>query len=531
MLSITLPEQVNTAIRMLEAAGHEAYVVGGAVRDALLDGVIREPMEGEGVHDWDLTTAATPEEMKEVFEGYRTIETGIKHGTLTVLMPAPAGEDEAPMPLEITTYRTDGTYTDHRHPDEVRFTRSLAEDLARRDFTMNAMAYHPERGLVDLYGGLHDLQFGVIRCVGLPDEDGIISFEECVRRFREDALRILRGLRFSSRFGFVIEARTLAAMRQEKALLDYVAAERVKEELDKLLLGKNVVDVLILHAEILAQVLPEIRDSIGFDQRNPWHKYDVWSHCAHAVGFSKVRFPRGLEPLYYYEDLSEEDTSLAVEVIVDEVPMKIRFGTGPWPKDEEACRKIRNDLAHDLLCLRWAALFHDIGKPACFFMGDDRNAHFYGHSKVSAEMADNAMERLKFDNASREKIHMLVAKHDRQFVLQEKPIARAIREFGRDDLLLLMDLYTADCSAQSELARDRLLGHDIMRYIILVLTEDRERAFSRGDLAVDGRDMIALGLSGKDIGDWLERLLDAVVEEGLANDRETLLDYVRSRLS
>ena len=248
---LTLPSQVHTALDRLTAAGWEAYVVGGAVRDAL---------RGCAAGDWDITTNAEPAQVERVFAGERLIETGLRHGTVTVLLDG--------LPLEITTYRVDGDYTDHRRPDAVRFTRSLREDLLRRDFTMNALAYHPRTGLVDVCGGAEDIARGVVRCVGEPD-----------RRFQEDGLRILRALRFSSVLGFQIAPETAAAIHRNRALLQYLAAERVRSELTKLLCGQNVDAVLREFSDVLAVPIPELRPMFGFEQHNPHH-----DRAAHGRG-------------------------------------------------------------------------------------------------------------------------------------------------------------------------------------------------------------------------------------------------------
>ena len=252
---LTLPPQVHTALDRLTVAGWEAYVVGGAVRDAL---------RGCPAGDWDITTNAEPAQVERVFAGERLIETGLKHGTVTVLLDG--------LPLEITTYRVDGDYTDHRRPDAVRFTRSLREDLMRRDFTMNALAYNPRTGLVDICGGAEDIARGVVRCVGEPD-----------RRFQEDGLRILRALRFASVLGFQIAPETAAAIHRSRALLQYLAAERVRSELTKLLCGQNVGAVLREFADVLAVPIPELRPMFGFEQHNPHHDRDVWQHTAAVV--------------------------------------------------------------------------------------------------------------------------------------------------------------------------------------------------------------------------------------------------------
>lgn len=291
-----LPEHAARAVAALEAAGYQTWAVGGCVRDSL---------RGAAPHDWDLCTAARPDQMQAVFAGERVLETGLRHGTLTLLTEGG--------PIEITTFRTDGGYSDGRHPDGVRFVGSVEDDLARRDFTIGAMAWHPQRGLCDPYGGLDDLQEGILRAVGDPDA-----------RFAEDALRILRGIRFASRLGFAVERETAAAMRRQAARLNGIAAERVRGELTGLLCGRFVHRALRMFADLIGVVLPELTPMFGCAQRNPHHLYDVWEHSIRA----------------------------AAQVPADPV-------------------------------LRWAALLHDCGKPACKTVDEQGIGHFYGHPAVS----------------------------------------------------------------------------------------------------------------------------------------------------
>ncbi len=329
-----LAPQVNTALELLEAAGYEAYLVGGAVRDFVRD--------SSPAKDWDIATNALPEQVKAVFAGFRLIETGLKHGTVTVVIDH--------IQLEITTYRVDGGYTDHRHPDAVSFTRSLKEDLERRDFTMNALAYHPAAGVVDLVGGRADIEAGLVRCVGDPD-----------RRFREDGLRMLRALRFASVYGMTIEPGTAAAVHRNRALLERIAAERVQAELTKLLCGRGAAAVLRSFADVLEVLIPELVPMFGFDQRNPHHDRDVWEHTI---------------------------------AVVEHTP--------PEP------------------VLRWAALFHDMGKPSCFSLTEDGVGHFFGHAEQGAVMTERILDRLRFDRDGRERIARLVRYHDMPLTADRK---------------------------------------------------------------------------------------------------------------
>ena len=435
---INLPEQVRRALARLEAAGHEAFVVGGAVRDCVRGA-------GTGT-DWDITTSALPEETETIFSGYRVIEAGMKHGTVTVLLD---GE-----PLEITTYRVDGGYSDHRHPDEVRFTRSLREDLRRRDFTMNAMAYSPRTGVVDPFGGQADLAAGVVRCVGEPD-----------RRFQEDALRILRALRFASALGMGIHPVTARAARDNRGLLTSVAAERVRVELTKLLCGADAERVLLEFPDILSVLLPEIGAMVCFDQHNPHHDRDVWAHTA------------------------------AVTAAIPAQPV-----------------------------LRWAALLHDVGKPPCFSLAEDGVGHFYGHAAESARMADGILRRLRFDTDSREEIVRLIRYHDLPIQPERRPVKRLMNKLGPDTVRRLIELHKADTRGQSAICAGRIAEYDAVAAVLDEILNEKE-CFSLKDLAVNGTDMMSIGLAGRDIGRALNACLTAVMEEKLPNERAALLEY------
>lgn len=435
---MNLPEQVRRALARLEDAGYEAFVVGGAVRDCVRGA-------GTGT-DWDITTSALPEETETIFSGYRVIEAGMKHGTVTVLLD---GE-----PLEITTYRVDGGYSDHRHPDEVRFTRSLREDLRRRDFTMNAMAYSPRTGVVDPFGGQADLAAGVVRCVGEPD-----------RRFQEDALRILRALRFASALGMGIHPDTARAARDNRGLLTSVAAERVRVELTKLLCGADAERVLLEFPDILSVPLPEIGAMVCFDQHNPHHDRDVWAHTA------------------------------AVTAAIPAQPV-----------------------------LRWAALLHDVGKPPCFSLAEDGVGHFYGHAAESARMADGILRRLRFDTDSREEIVRLIRYHDLPIQPERRPVKRLMNKLGPDTIRRLIELHKADTRGQSAICAGRIAEYDAVAAVLDEILNEKE-CFSLRDLAVNGTDMMSIGLTGRDIGRALNACLTAVMEEKLPNERAALLEY------
>lgn len=438
MTELTLSPQATRALTLLRAAGYEAWIVGGCVRDALL---------GRTPQDYDLTTSALPQETKAVFSGFRVIETGATHGTITVLMD---GE-----PLEITTYRVDGGYSDARHPDCVTFTRSLREDAARRDFTINAMAFSPQEGLRDFFGGQEDLKGKVIRCVGEPD-----------RRFQEDALRILRALRFAAQLDFSLEGETEAAARRQAHLLEKISAERLSAELGKLLCGPAAGRVLTAYYDILGRVIPELLPMAGFDQRNVHHCYDVLTHTA---------------------------------VAVDHVPPKLH--------------------------LRLAMLLHDVGKPACFSLGEDGQGHFYGHAHKSMELAQDVLHRLRFPNALTERVVTLIRYHDS--VLPEDPrlVARWLGKLGEEAFFDLLAIQRGDTAALNPLFCTRKSGFDALEMIAKDVLSQKT-CLSLRDLAVDGHDLLALGYRGRVIGQALNLLLEEVLEGRIPNEKAELLRYL-----
>lgn len=425
---LTLPPQVDKALHALEAAGFEAYLVGGAVRDFV---------RGVPPHDWDLATNASAEQICAVFADRHVIETGLKHGTVTVVLDH--------MPLEITTFRGAAP--------------TLQADLACRDFTINAMAYSPRTGLLDPMDGQADLERGCIRCAGPADI-----------RFAEDGLRVLRAARFASTFGMEIAPETADAMRRSLPALQQAAPERIRVEMTALLCGADAGRVLAQQADVIAAVLPELRPLFGFAQYNAHHNRDVWQH------------------------------TLAV---VDAAP--------PTP------------------ILRWAALLHDIGKPACFTRGEDGVGHFYGHAEAGAETAGAVLSRLRFDSASRAQIVTLIRWHDMSLVPERRAVRRLLRRLGEDSVRLLLQLRAADIRGQ---APDCLPRLDTLRQVqdMMDTLAAEDACFSLKDLAVSGRDLIALGLQGQAIGAALEQCLTAVVEETLPNEREALLHYVQENL-
>lgn len=439
MTNLNFSRAGNKAIEALAAAGYEAYFVGGCVRDVLL---------GQAPNDFDVTTSALPEETLSVFEGFRVVPTGLKHGTVTVLID---GE-----PIEITTFRSDGEYSDHRHPESVTFSRNLSEDLCRRDFTVNAMAYSEKTGLVDLFGGASDLKNGIIRAVGEPE-----------KRFTEDALRILRAARFASQKGFSIEPVTAKAMKKCLHLLDYVSAERIFSELKKLLMGKGVLDVMLTHPETVCRAVPALASAVGFEQNNPHHIYDVYEHTAHAVAFS--------------------------------------------PENE---------------AIRLAALLHDVGKPLTY-SEKDGIGHFYGHTEASLKLAEDTLDALKCDNATKNTVLTLIKYHDPVIEPTEKAVRRALSKLGEPLLCALLDLKSADNLAQSPECTKRLEAYEEIRGIIAEIGA-KEACLSLKTLAIGGDDLIALGVpKGKLIGKLLNTALERVVDGDLPNEKEALLEFCR----
>ena len=430
---LRLSNGANKAIELLKSNGYEAYAVGGCVRDMIM---------GAPAHDYDITTSATPDEMKAVFNGYTVIETGIKHGTLTFLY-----EKE---PIEITTYRIDGDYKDSRHPESVEFTRNLKNDLSRRDFTMNALVYNEDDGIVDLVDGQSDIKNKIIRAIGDPK-----------KRFEEDALRILRGVRFASQLGFTIEENTKKAMIKCVHLLKNISKERINVEISKMLLGKNVKNVLVENYEIISEIIPQIKEMHGFDQNNKYHIYDVLEHT--AVSIEKI------DPILH---------------------------------------------------LRLAMLLHDTGKPRTYSVDKNGQGHFYGHAKISTEIASGFLKEYKFDNATKEKVVELVKIHDTPIEMDKIFIKKRMNRLGKELFFDLLKVKRADNLAQSPEHNwtDKI---DKMENLAREIAE--ENCFTLSSLKISGADLLALGFKGKEIGDTLNKLLDEVIEERLPNEREALI--------
>ena len=430
-----LPEPVLSCLRALCRAGFRGYAVGGCVRDALL---------GITPHDYDLCTDALPEDICRVFADFRLVRSGEKHGTIGVVVQ----EDV----IEITTFRTEGGYQDNRHPDWVRFVGSLTEDLARRDFTVNAMAYSPEEGYIDPFGGREDLQNHCLRCVGDP-----------ATRFTEDALRILRGVRFAVRFSLTPEKETENAMFHLAPLMDKLAKERIFDELCKLLPLVAAEDVLRF-APVLTQVIPELKESVGFQQHSVHHVYDVFTHTAHVV-----------------------------EAV---------------PRD---------------LALRWAALLHDVGKPPCFTLDEEGHGHFLGHAQRSTAMADEILHRLKSPTALRERVVLLIGQHMTPLTPDKHILRRRLGRYGEETVRQMLALQKADFGSKGTgTAQEGAVFSEIEALLEEILAE--ADCLTLRSLDVKGKDLLALGFApGPQLGACLNMLLLQVQEDRLPNKKDALL--------
>ena len=433
--------QAEWILCTLEEAGYPAYLVGGCVRDGLLH---------QPTYDYDITTAARPEETQAVFRGVKQDPVGIRHGTIRLHLPGGIAE--------VTTFRTEGGYGDHRHPGWVEFVPDIEADLARRDFTVNAIAWSPRRGYADPFGGRKDLEQGILRCVGEPN-----------RRFQEDALRILRGIRFAARFHLTVEPATMAAMAANAPLVQCLSGERIFEELTGFLQAAEF-DDLIRFAPVLTAAIPELAPAVGFDQHSPHHAYDVYTHICHVTA-----------------------------------------ATPALPS-----------------LLRWAALLHDIGKPACFARDETGRGHFKGHAQVGAQMAEEILTRLHAPKGMREDAVWLIDHHMTPLENDEKQLRRYLSRYGCQRLLYLIALQKADAMSKgvdNEAASPRLDG---LREAVIRLDQTESR-LTVPALAVDGCDMKALGYCGREIGTILKELLEKVLDGTLENRRECLLEEAEAQ--
>ncbi len=438
-IKIDIPDYARDIIERLNEHGYEAYVVGGCVRDRLIG---REP------NDWDITTSALPQQVKKLFG--KTIDTGLQHGTVTIMI----GKE----PIEVTTYRIDGEYEDNRHPKSVAFTNHLIEDLKRRDFTINAMAYHHEKGLVDAFDGMADLEKGIIRCVG-----------EAHERFNEDALRMLRAIRFAAQLNYALDEGTGQAIIDLAELIQHVSMERVHVELGKLLISNHPGRFIDIYKYgLMPYVMPEFIPCIGNGQNHPYHYYPIGEHIIRSV---------------------------------------------------EAIKAEKS--------LRWTMLLHDIGKPRKKYTDHEGIDHFYGHEKQSADMANDILCRLKFDKKTLNKIVKLIECHDIRLEDRPKMIRRAVKKVGSDLFDDFLCVKEADIRAQHpDKLQERLVTLAKVKAIWQKIQEE-EHCVSMKDLKINGRDLMEHGIKeGKEVGEILYQLLDRVIDEPALNNKDTLLHMV-----
>jgi len=430
------PSYVRYGLDSLAKNGYEAYVIGGAVRDLLL---------GKTPSDYDVTTNATPEEVERVFGKENCVETGMLHGTVTLVVDHHV--------LEITTYRVDGLYMDGRHPTEVSYTKSLQEDVKRRDFTMNALAMSVDGRIIDFVEGQKDLENHIIRAVG-----------DAGRRFTEDALRILRALRFASQLGFEIEEETRKAIFAHKEKLLALKGERIRAEWDKLLCGEFAHVILDEYYDVITVIFPELRAMKGFLQYNPHHIYDVWEHTL---------------------------------VAVDHVPANA--------------------------VLKITMIFHDCGKPDCFRMDEQGVGHFLGHQKKSADMAKGVVERLKYDRDTKEKVLFLIAHHDCELIPTKNVARRRLGQYGEEYLRLLLSVKRADMAAHSEKSAyrfDEIAAFEKQLDAIIAAGD----CVNVNSLAISGNDLMDLGMKpGPEIGRIKNMLLEAIINDEVANEKDALV--------
>ena len=442
MTKITIPPGAAEIIAVLKSNSFDAYIVGGCVRDSLL---------GRTPKDWDICTSAKPYEIIQCFQNRRIIETGLKHGTVAVVI-----DDNQ---FEVTTFRVDGKYSDNRHPDSVQYVSSLETDLARRDFTINAMAYNDDAGLIDPFGGASDIKKQTISCVRNPDD-----------RFREDALRIMRALRFASVYGFSIDEDTARSIHQNRSLLHNIAAERITEELSKLICGEGVLNVLLTFSDVMATIIPELEPCIGFNQNNKYHCYTIYDHIAAAVANS----------------------------------------TG------------------DDLVVRMALLLHDIGKPCCY-TEDENGGHFHGHGIYSHIFAEQALSRLRFSNKDAENILELVKYHDSIIEPTNKVVRRWLNKIGSEQFYRLINVRMSDMLAHSiDTQKERI---EKCRRVLEILSDESKNCFTIKDMKISGRDVMSFGIpQGKKIGELLSLALSAIMNGDVPNEHEKLMEYLGAHI-
>ncbi len=437
---IDYPKQVDTVLQTLEEQGFQAYLVGGCVRDALL---------GTPPKDWDVATDARPEEVLRCFKGYTVVTTGSRYGTVTIVIDK--------LPVEVTTFRTESNYSDNRRPDRVLFVEKLRDDLSRRDFTVNALAYRNGE-LLDYFSGQNDLKAHLIRCVGNADT-----------RFREDALRILRALRFASILGFGLETSTANSLQKNRELLLQIAPERIFSELKQLLIGENTKPILRDYRDVFAVFLPELKTMFDFCQNNPHHCFDVWIHTIEAIGASKKK-----------------------------------------------------------LSVRLALLFHDIGKPIVYTTDEKGVGHFYGHPAASVAIARTALKRLRCDNQTLETVLTLIQYHDAELSETAASLKKWLNKLGPTLFFDLLEIKKADAKAQHpDYTQDRLNEIEAVEITAKKVLAQRQ-PYRIQDLAIDGNDLLEIGIAkGPQIGAVLNMLLDEITKERLPNEKAALLRRAR----
>lgn len=444
-MKFVIPENVNFIIKNLNQHGFEAYLVGGAVRDLLL---------GFEPHDYDICTSAIPYEIKKVFKDYRTIDTGIEHGTVSILLNGNT--------YEVTTFRIDGKYSDNRHPDHVKFTSDITEDLRRRDFTINAIAYNDSTGIIDPFGGQSDLNNRTIRCVGNPSD-----------RFEEDALRMIRAIRFASQLNYTIDKGTSDEIYRMYTRLKNISQERLNSEFCKIAVTDVFSNVLIQYLPVFQQVIPEISSLIGFDQNNPYHDYDVFMHT---------------------------------------------------------CNALRQCISDDLVT-KLSIFFHDFGKPYCYQDGEDGHRHFKGHGSSSKDITEFIMKRMRFSNDIISKVTDLVLYHDSTFEVSSRCIRRWINKIGEKQFRRLLEIRRCDILGQSIYIDQSRIDkiHDI-QYLLDEVVKT-ESCFKLKDLQLNGDDLIKLGFKeGKEIGVVLNSALRKVLDGELQNEHDLLVEFARNSM-
>ncbi len=439
--NIKIPNDAESIINRLNEHGYEAYVVGGCVRDSIL---------GRTPNDWDICTSATPDKVIEIFADHEVIPTGLQHGTVTVVINH--------IPYECTTFRIDGDYSDSRRPDKVEFTTDIIKDLSRRDFTINAMAYNPKIGLVDPFGGAEDIKAKVIRCVGNAEE-----------RFTEDALRILRAVRFSVQLDFCIDSSTNNAIELLHKNLKNISIERITSELNKMIVYPSFYRQMLCREFLFTLIIPELKECVSYDQHNPYHAYDLYMHIALAVGFGN--------------------------------------------------RDIITELA---------LLLHDIGKPQCQAFDECGIAHYYEHAKIGAALADERLKAMKYDNDTRKKVVELISYHDATFDDEPKHIKKWLNKIGEEQFRRLLEVRYADIFAQNAMKMHQRLAYidRIRERLDEVLAS--EQCFKLKDLAVNGNDLMEIGIpKGREVGNTLNWLLDMVINGEVENKKDELLNLAR----